>query len=180
MNIYRVGQISGDTENGVWNTTEMAAMMIYAGAGQLKKMPNVEQTIQWIPVDVCSASLVALALKSLPTNFSRDECVYHLVNPHSITYEQYLQSLRSAGLHFNVVSPSEFLQAIATSSDSNNPLIKLFSFLEKVFCERGRTKLLTYETLKTTMKCEILRSCPPIDAKLIQLYLNYWKKCHVL
>ncbi len=37
MNIYRIGQVSGDTLNGIWNLNEMAPMMIYGGAGQLKK-----------------------------------------------------------------------------------------------------------------------------------------------
>ncbi|CAF4832359.1 unnamed protein product, partial [Rotaria sp. Silwood1] len=41
VNIYRVDQISDDTQNGVWNTAEIDSMIIYASAGQLKKMPNV-------------------------------------------------------------------------------------------------------------------------------------------
>ena len=56
VNIYRVGQISGDSQNGIWNTNEMSPMMIYASAGQLKIMPNVGEHINWLPVDICSAS----------------------------------------------------------------------------------------------------------------------------
>ena len=63
VNVYRLGQISGDTQNGVWNSTEMASMMIYAGAGQLKKLPDMGDDLRWLPVDVCSASLVELALQ---------------------------------------------------------------------------------------------------------------------
>jgi thioester reductase-like protein len=176
VNIYRVGQVSGDTENGVWNRNEMAAMMIYAGAGQLKKMPNVGQDLNWIPVDICSAALVDLALKSsfeIATPY--DQRVYHLLNPHSITYEDYLNSLQAAGLHFDRVSPKEFLDIILTTNDLTNPLVKLSSFFEQVVSKKDSSKISKYETFKTVEKCDVLKNCPPINSNLIKHYLNYWK-----
>jgi len=178
VNIFRVGQISGDSQNGVWNTTEMAAMMIYAGAGQLKKMPNTGQDVNWIPVDVCSASLVELSLTSSFKISIGDQRVYHLLNPHDITYEDYLNSLRTAGLHFDCVSPKEFLDTILTTKDTTNPLIKLSPFLEQIFNKKDKSKSTKYQTVKTVEKCQALQKCPPIDSNLIKLYLNYWKKSH--
>ncbi|CAF1084633.1 unnamed protein product [Adineta ricciae] len=181
VNIYRVGQISGDTQNGVWNTGEMTSMMIYAGAGLLKKMPNVGEDVNWIPVDICSASLVDLALKSsFQTTISDNERVYHLLNPFLITYDEYLTSLRAAGLTFDTVPPKSFINAISALANTTNPLVKLLPFFEQSFSEKGILKLSKYETTKTTGKCEILRNCSPIDSNLIELYLNYWKKCQVL
>jgi thioester reductase-like protein len=181
VNIYRIGQISGDIQNGIWNTNEMAAMMIYAGAGQLRKMPNIGQDINWIPVDICSASLVDLALKSsFDFSISPDERVYHLLNPHSITYQQYLNYLREAGLNFHTVSTQEFLDAILTTKDQTNPLIKLSSFLEQIFSKKDSSKVSKYETIKTVQRCSILKNCPPIDSNLIKLYLNYWNKSQLL
>ncbi|CAF0981994.1 unnamed protein product [Adineta steineri] len=181
VNIYRVGQVSGDTQNGVWNTTEMAAMMIYAGAGQLHKMPNIGQDINWIPVDICSNAFVELALKSsFDISISPNERVYHLLNPHIITYEDYLNCLREAGLIFDTVSLKEFLDTILTTKDTTNPLIKLSSFFEQIFSKKDRSKLAKYETIKTVDKCQALQNCPQIDSHLIQLYLNYWKKCQLL
>jgi thioester reductase-like protein len=176
-----VGQVSGDTQNGVWNTTEMAPMMIYAGAGELKKMPNIGENVNWIPVDVCSASLVDLALKSsFEISTSTDERVYHLLNPHAITYEDYLNCLREAGLNFDIVPPKEFIDTILTAKDTTNPLVKLSSFFEQIYSKTGTLKLSKYETMKTIEKCEVLKNCPRIDSNLIKLYLNYWKKCEVL
>ncbi|CAF2957194.1 unnamed protein product [Rotaria sp. Silwood2] len=180
VNIYRIGQVSGDTQNGVWNTTEMTPMMIYAGAGQLKQMPNIGQDINWIPVDVCSASLVDLALKSsFDISISADQRVYHLLNPNVITYEDYLNFLRAAGLNFDTVSPKEFIDTILTTKDLTNPLIKLSSFFEQIFSKKDTLKVSKYETVKTVKKCEILKNCPSIDSNLIKLYLNHWKKCQV-
>ncbi|UJR19353.1 hypothetical protein I4U23_022482 [Adineta vaga] len=181
INIYRVGQISGDTENGVWNGDEMASMIIYAGAGRLKKMANVGEDVNWIPVDICSASLVDLALKSsFQASISTNERVYHLLNPYLITYNDYLNSLRTAGLNFDTVSPKAFIDAILTTTDKTNPLVKLSSFFEQSCSDNGILELSKYETIKTTEKCEILKNCPKIDSNLIKLYLNYWKKCQLL
>ena len=170
MKIYRVGQVSGDTENGVWNKSELAAMMIYAGAGQIHQMPNIGQDINWIPVNICSYALVHLSFNS------SDHDVYHLVNPHSLSYQEYLQALHQAGFTFQSVSPKEFLDSILNNSDLSNPLIKLSSFLEQRFFNKQKSKFPTFLTEKTAEKCDILKNCPRIDSNLIELYANYWKK----
>ncbi|UJR29759.1 hypothetical protein I4U23_017307 [Adineta vaga] len=175
VKIYRVGQISGDTQNGIWNSTEMAAMMIYAGAGQLHKMPNIGNDINWIPVDICSSALVELALKS-----SKDQHVYHLLNPQNIKYDNYLNSLRESGLDFDIISKEEFLNSILTTTDTTNPLIKLSSFLEQIYKKKDNSKSSKFETKKTVEDSQVLKNCPSIDSNLIKLYLNYWKNCQIL
>ncbi|CAF1230977.1 unnamed protein product [Rotaria sp. Silwood1] len=181
VNIYRIGQISGDTQNGVWDITEMIPMMIYAGAGQLKKMPNIGEDVNWIPVDVCSASLVELALKSsFDISTPINERVYHLLNPHVTTYEDYLNSLRAGGLNYDTVSLETFINTILAATDVTNPLVKLASYFEQSFSKKETLKLPKYEIVKTVERCKILESCPPIDSNLINLYLNYWKQCQVL
>jgi len=154
----------------------MAPMMIYAGAGQLHLMPNMGEDINWIPVNICSSVLVDLALKSsFDISTSPNEHVYHLLNPHSITYDQYLHSLREVGFTFDTVSPEEFVHAILNSNDLSNPLIKLSSFLKQKFLKKNLSK---FETIQTVQRCDILQNCPKIDSNLIQLYSNYWKKTH--
>lgn len=176
VNIFRVGQISGDTLNGIWNSTELAAMMIYAGAGRLHRMPNVGQDLNWIPVDVCSAALVELAL----TSPSAEQHVYHLLNPHVIAYQDYLQALRQAGLDFQTVTKEEFLQEISTSADRANPLIKLVPFLEQIFTKVNRSSPIEFETTRTVQHSRILQACPPITSQLIQRYLKHWKDCQLV
>ncbi len=154
----------------------MAAMMIYASAGQLQIMPNVGEDINWIPRDICSASIVDLALKS-SFDTSNDQRVHHIINPYSITYQQYLNCLREAGLQFNTVSQDQFMQLILNIKDTNNPLIKLSSFFQQIYTNNNNYKLPTFQTMKTVERCPILKHCPTIDSNLIRLYLNYWKQC---
>jgi hypothetical protein len=140
-------------------------------------MPNIGQDINWIPVDICSSSLLDLALKSsFDISTSADQRVYHLLNPHSITYEDYLNCLQQAGLRFDRVSSKEFIDSILNTNDLTNPLIKLSSFLEQVYSKKDLSKISKFETIKTVQECEILKNCPRIDANLIRLYLNYWRK----
>jgi hypothetical protein len=148
----------------------MAAMMIYAGAGQLHKMPNIGQDINWIPVDICSSALIDLALKS---SLDISTHVYHLINPNTITYDEYLHSLRQAGFTFECVSPNEFINSISNT----NPLIKLSSFFEQIYL--NKSNFTRFQTEKTESKCHILKNCPKIDSNLIKLYLNYWKHCQI-
>lgn len=182
VNIYRLGQICGDTENGIWNTTEMTSMMIYAGAGQLKKLPDTGDDIRWIPVDICSASVVELALKSsFDVTVSKDDRVYHLLNPHVTIYDEYLHDLQSAGLQFDSVSSEEFLQALSNIDDqTTNPLVKLYPFLEHLYNGRETSKFPRYEMIKTLEKSEVLKQCPRINSIMIERYLAYWKECGLL
>lgn len=175
MNIFRVGQISGDTTYGIWNTTELAAMMIYAGAGQLHQMPNVGNELNWIPVDVCSAAVVELALKA-----ASDQHVYHLLNPKVIPYSKYLRSLRRAGLIFETVSQEQFMQSVLTAADQTNPLIKLSAFLEQNLSEVDHSQPIRFETTTTIQHSCVLQTCPRISSKLIRKYLDYWKHCRLL
>ena len=123
--------------------------------------------------------IVDLALKSLfHTPIHRR--VYHILNPYTITYDNYLNCLRKAGLQFNTVSPDQFLEIILSSKDTTNPLVKLSSFFQQIYSNSNTFKLSTFQTRKTVKRCAILKHCQPINSDLILLYLNYWKTCGLL
>jgi hypothetical protein len=145
-----------------------------------KKMPNIGQDINWIPVDIFNTSLVDLALKSsFDISTSADQRVYHLRNPHSTTYQDYFKSLREAGLHSDTVSLKVFLDIILTTNDLTNPIIKLSSFFEQIYRKKDTSKTSEYKTVKTVRRCEILKNSPTTDLNLIKLYLNYWTTCQL-
>lgn len=185
VSVYRVGQISGDTQNGTWNTTELAPMMIYAGAGKLKKMPDIGRDIYWIPIDICSRSIVDLALNVASCDIStgHDSRVYHLMNPRQLSYNDYLECLRLVGLEFDIVKPKEFLDVLLTEANASNPLVRLSSFLEQMYQQQepnqSPKKPTVFETIETQKLCQILAQCPAIDSKLIGLYIDFWRRCQI-
>ncbi|KAI1007254.1 hypothetical protein K3495_g969 [Podosphaera aphanis] len=75
VKIFRVGQLTGDTEKGVWNMTEAWPLML-STLKALGCLPKLSQPLNWLPVDVAAEAVVELALKKCP-----DRCsVYHIVN----------------------------------------------------------------------------------------------------
>lgn len=157
-------------------------MMIYAGAGQLKKLPDHGDDIRWIPVDVCSAAVVELALNSsFDLSISKEDRIYHLLNPHVTLYEEYLRDLESLGLEFERVSSDDFVTTLLTiGEEQKNPLVTLGSFLEHFFKERPTRPFPRYEMVKTMERSHTLKQCPRVDSAIIQRYVEYWKQCGLL
>jgi hypothetical protein len=105
-----------------------------------------------------------------------EDRVYHLLNPYPCSYDEYLNAIRSAGLAFEVVSWADFVETIGHRTDSKNPLVSLSSFLEGNLAKRLNLEPSHFETKRTAERCAILRRCPRIDATLIRLYVEHWKK----
>ncbi|CAF1205772.1 unnamed protein product, partial [Didymodactylos carnosus] len=168
VDVYRVGQISGDTEYGIWNTSEMIPLIICGGGGQLGQMPDSGQPISWIPVNIVSNCIVDIALQS----YSHDKNVHHLLNPHTIEWSQFLNELSQIGLKFQIISMEKWLQIILQNTSTDNPLMKISSYLES----SSNIRMAHYETKKTTDRTKYFKQCPQIDQKLIRKYLNYWNK----
>ena len=167
MDIFRVGQISGDSERGAWNTSEMISLMICVGGGELGQMSSQGQDIRWIPVNIASSAIVSVALQDWVSN----DNVHHILNPHALPWSAFLESLHRAGLRFRVVNPSEWLE---TMLHSQTPLMKLASFFQTFFTSKEGFRVAEYETDKTEGRSKPLRECPMIDVDLLKKYLVYW------
>ncbi|KAI0350525.1 acetyl-CoA synthetase-like protein [Trametes cingulata] len=57
--VVRVGQLSGDTLFGGWNTTEWVPAMVRVGK-RLGCIPSAEETVSWVPVDVAASALLEM------------------------------------------------------------------------------------------------------------------------
>lgn len=65
IDVIRIGQLCGDTENGVWNMKEAWPMMWRASLG-LKKIPDLgEEPLRWLPVDVAAKAVLHIANRSM-------------------------------------------------------------------------------------------------------------------
>ena len=167
MDIYRVGQISGDSEHGAWNTSEMISLIICIGGGELGQLPSQGQDVRWIPVDMAARSIVEIAMQ----DHQQNDDVHHIVNPHAMPWSTFLDCLRCAGLHFRVANPSEWLSTILAS---NTALVKLSAFFDTFFRSKTGFRIAEYETFKSEARSTCLRSCSVIDEKLIRKYLEFW------
>ncbi|CAF4000764.1 unnamed protein product [Rotaria sp. Silwood2] len=174
IDIYRFGQISGDSGTGAWNTAEMISLMICAGGGGMGILPDKCQKIDWIPANYGAACVVDIAINTSTELTSPFERVHHILNPHEINWSELLEHLKLSGLQFKVVSIKEWLRMLLASP--KNPAYALVSFFEKLFADDNQMEFAKFRTEKTTRRTTMLECCPPIDQKLIQRYLNYWWK----
>jgi thioester reductase-like protein len=159
--------VSGDSKRGAWNTSEMISLIICIGGGELGQMPSQGQDIRWIPVDIAASSIVDIALQ----NYLDNDDIHHILNPHAITWSNFLHYLQTAGLHFQIVSPVEWLEKVLTSQTA---LVKLSSFFDTFFTSKTGFQISEYETIKSEARSEHLHSCPPVNVKLIRKYLTFW------
>ncbi|CAF1427608.1 unnamed protein product [Adineta steineri] len=172
VDIYRFGQISGDSETGVWNTREMISLMICVGCGEMGMLPEDGEQINWIPVNYGAACLVDIAINSSTRTTPPSERVHHIQNPYVITWSQLIKYLKSAGLHFKVVPTEEWIHQLL--GNPKNPAYSLAAFFEKTFADGKICHIGQFSLEKTIRRTAILQNCPPIGQQLIQRYIKYW------
>ncbi|CAO3664962.1 unnamed protein product [Umbelopsis ramanniana] len=169
--VERVGQMSGDTINGYWNPQEQYPLMVAGGAVHMKKMPAMNIEIDWIPLDYSAAAIVEIMMNTANDAPSPTESIFHIVNPNSVAWMDFLQALQANGLKFSQVSPEEWMNEL--SEDDSNPAFKLISFYQDVF---GNVEMPSWVTTKTQSVSRKLKATPKLDATMVGKYLQYWKR----
>jgi thioester reductase-like protein len=169
--IERLGQVCGDSENGVWNTSEQYPLMFVGGGSAMHKMPELKTEIDWITVDHAAAAIVGVMLRTANLSANRDESIYHIVNPHPIHWSDILDAMKSSGMTFDIISPAEWVKEL--SKDDTNPAFRLMAFYEDNF--NNSFKMPIWKTEKTIRIAPILEEAPVLDTRLFSKFLNHWE-----
>ncbi|KAL0092096.1 hypothetical protein J3Q64DRAFT_1819684 [Phycomyces blakesleeanus] len=169
--IERLGQVCGDSINGVWNTSEQYPLMFIGGGSVMKKMPDLDTVIDWIPVDYAAKSIVDIMLNSVSKSSSEKESVFHIVNPHRVTWNNVLESMRESGMVFDIVPTKKWVEEL--SNDEKNPAFKLMSFYENNFNESFKMPI--WDTRKTISSSATLKMSPIFDVSIFSKYLSHWE-----
>lgn len=146
----RLGQIVGDSKQGLWNDSEAVPLMIRS-ALTLRTLPDLadEPGLSWLPVDTVARVVLELsglfqssASPSPKERLSGDlgaaspDLVYNILNNKRLSWSRdVLPELRSAGLEFETVPTKEWLRHLRDSNRDplENPATKLLHFWEKKF-----------------------------------------------
>ncbi|EKG14907.1 Male sterility NAD-binding protein, partial [Macrophomina phaseolina MS6] len=138
--ILRVGQLSGDTRNGIWNTQEAWPMMLSTArlTGCLPALKD--EPLNWLPVDTAAKAFVQ-ALSSMCTDgkASRQSRtrVYHVINEHQkpewVNLLPWLKKMEE----FDVVGPREWLAHLEKSKELKegkyHPAMKLLGHWKNAY-----------------------------------------------
>ena len=176
--IYRAADISGDQENGAWNTaTEMCAMkkfVVDTGAAPVAELP-----LDYTPVDVFAAAVAHIAATALPAGD-----VYHLTNPGKVNIHDLVERLRAHGHEIREVSWTEWLDemvrvAVEQPDHPMTPFAPLF--IDR--CATGQMSVAemylenTFPVFSRTNVDNALAGSgiviPPVDAAMLDRYIGY-------
>ncbi|PSK42889.1 hypothetical protein B9Z65_6843 [Elsinoe australis] len=173
--VLRVGQIIGDTRQGVWNETE-AIPLIFQSANSTGTLPALDENPAWLPVDLVANACTEITL-------SEAECgVMNIVNHKSFHWTRdLLPLLRSAGLTFEEVPQQEWIRRLRASNSDPvaNPSIKLVDFFASKYDNSNPRKSLAYASDIARHYSPSLASAGVINADIIRKIVTYLQSKYV-
>jgi carbohydrate kinase (thermoresistant glucokinase family) len=173
--VHRIGQVVGDTQNGVWNSTEAIPLMIQS-ATTIGALPKLDEYPSWLPVDVVAQSMIELSSK--PVGNTPSDSVFHIVNPSTFHWtKDLLPALHASGLIFEEVDPKEWVRRLRESNADPvaNPPFKLVDFFAGKYEKDGKRPRLYYNTDLAAANSATLHSAPRFDNAQIGKFVKYWQ-----
>jgi len=189
--VLRIGQLSGDKTNAIWNDTEAVALMLRS-ALTVGALPALDEQPSWLPVDSCAQAVANVSTASSTSRSTAEhdaDLVYHLVNPCTFNWKHdllpALQKRSRLSSAFDVVDTQEWLRRLGKSEQDpeKNPSIKLIDFWRSKYSQTKTTHTevddqpagLTFETVKTVEDCPSLaEEQDPVSAGLVERYVDVW------
>ncbi|KAL1297517.1 hypothetical protein AAFC00_005034 [Neodothiora populina] len=175
--VLRVGQIIGDTANGIWNETE-AIPLIFQSAESTASLPNLDENPAWLPVDDVAKTCIEITLSSAGSG------VMNIANPRTFHWTRdLLPLLRSAGLKFDIVDRREWIRRLRASNPNpkKNPSIKLVEFFSSKYDNDNILSSIQYATDLSRKFSTTLQEARVIDATLVRKIVEYlegrWSSC---
>jgi thioester reductase-like protein len=184
--VLRIGQISGDTQAGQWNSTEAIPLMIQS-AITMKALPALDESPSWLPVDIVAKTILDLTCIHETADGNNQKflfdpkTVYHVQNPKLFHWtNELLPALKKAGLDFEIVSQREWVRRLreGEQNPTKNPTIKLLDFyVDKYDNDYVTRSGLSFETTKTEAASPSLRGgVDLIGSGLISKFVEQWRK----
>lgn len=135
VSIYRLGRISGDSQNGFWPKHDFLYCLLDT-INQLKIVPNLAISVDLIPVNLAAKMLVEIEAKE-----QYQGKTYHLINPNRLSMSQ-LQTLLSVKHKFDLLSYQEWHHQIMQTimSGQKTAILPFMGLLPKRIEEMPRLK----------------------------------------
>lgn len=170
--VLRIGQVVGDTQHGVWNTTEAIPLMLQS-ALTIGSLPRLHETHRWLPVDTVAQSIIEQSFSSF------DSGVLNIVNQHSFHWSHDLiPFLRHAGLDFVELETGEWLEKLRAYNPDPvvNPPFKLLEFwLTKYQSDGGLRKSFAWHTEKARCYSKALQNTKGLSQDDVNRMVIYFK-----
>ncbi|KAL4783812.1 hypothetical protein BJX76DRAFT_357597 [Aspergillus varians] len=168
VSYIRMGQIAGSSATGFWNVNEHFPALVRSSQriGWLPQLPN---TLSWIPVDQAAASVTELLLSS-----TASDLVYHVENPIRQPWYDMLEII-GAELNIPLTLPwDQWLQRVSRTDDEGNPAKKLSDFFAKDFLRMACGEVIMGTDAARGVSAT-LRGSDGVTGGTVRGYLQYWR-----
>jgi thioester reductase-like protein len=170
--IYRPGAISGHSQTGVFNRNDFLYKLIQ-GCVQLGQAPDIEMSLNLLPVDYVSQAIIYLSQQQHLTNQA-----FHFVHPNPISSTLLFDLLRARQYNIETIPYDQWRQSLinVANGSPNHPLYSIISLFSTSHAQSQseRAMSLEFDCQNTTQ--ELSNSairCPPIDFSLLNTYIDY-------
>lgn len=181
--VLRIGQLTGDLENGIWNMNEAWPLML-STTKELKCLPEIHEPLTWLPVDIVAKAIVEIAMAAdvaVASTMQKEDqvCpVYHLVrNPPETTgnyrtpyWRDLWYFLECRGVKVEVVDPEIWLERLEKLE--SHPAKALLGLWRRAYSkdalESSRSKKAPSFNMRNTQTvAKIMRDIPEVDRALL-------------
>ncbi|QKD55241.2 male sterility protein-domain-containing protein [Fusarium oxysporum Fo47] len=172
--IVRIGQIVGDTINGIWNTSEAVPLMIRS-AQTIGALPTLQERVRWLPVD--DVAQIVIEIGSSDAIVANETSVFNIVNPHTLRWtKDLLPLLAQNGLAFQAVPPSDWLKRLEGSDTDPkaNPPRKLLEYFRRQ-CQHQDSEEREWETSRADKWSPTFHKSSAPSPQLISVIVGYFK-----
>ena len=143
VNIYRPGNISFNSHNGVCQPQKNRLMLMLKGSLQLGVVPRLNVNFDLMPVDFLARFIAFHCV-----DFHADRHVFNLHNPKPLSWEHYLDTFSRAGHRFERVSVAHWQRTLRTV-DQNNALFGVLGFyLDRLDEDIGDTSMIRHDNAR--------------------------------
>jgi len=135
VGIFRVGQLAGASDTGVWNAKEAWPLML-SSVQETAALPELDgEVLDWLPVDIAALAMIQGAERTLGAGGSDGVQVYHVVNYH--TRPEWSELLRwvKERQDFETLSPAAWVAKLEQLADkgSQHPALQLLEHWKRAY-----------------------------------------------
>ena len=112
--IFRPGEIAGSGETGHLNKSDILSILFHAMV-DMNCLPDIETTVDFIPVDLLSRMMVRIAGRS--ESIGR---VYNMVHPEPVGLLEYTREVNALGMAVELVPYKEWTARLAKYAEQTN------------------------------------------------------------
>ena len=168
VSVYRVGQVIGDTRNGISNLDDFIFRTM-KGALEAKSYPSNNGKLSAIAVDDVAIAIVRLS--SSPQSIGK---AYHLLNPCPVTIDNLIRWAQQKGFVLNKTDWEGWLEKLKALGSGGElyPLLPMFP--EKIEADDGEIEFVMQNTLEDLKEVNV--SIHELGDALLSKYYDYFIK----